>query len=121
MNLLSQIARISILVITIIIFISCGETSLEWHTIEGHKWANLEVEYGNSGLTLMESDQTAIKFKNQISDDLIASNRALLNGSGVATPRLMVALLETYQQDDGTIKLPAALHPFMNTEIIAIP
>ena len=44
-----------------------------------------------------------------------------LNGSGVATPRLMVALLETYQQEDGTIKLPAALHPFMNTEIIAIP
>jgi seryl-tRNA synthetase len=44
-----------------------------------------------------------------------------LNGSGVATPRLMVALLETYQQEDGTIKLPAALHPFMNTEIVAIP
>ena len=44
-----------------------------------------------------------------------------LNGSGVATPRLMVALLETYQQDDGTIKLPAALQPFMNTEIIGIP
>ena len=44
-----------------------------------------------------------------------------LNGSGVATPRLMVALLETYQQEDGTIKLPAALHPFMNMDIISIP
>ena len=44
-----------------------------------------------------------------------------LNGSGVATPRLMVALLETYQQKDGTIKLPAALHPFMNMDIISIP
>jgi len=43
-----------------------------------------------------------------------------LNGSGVATPRLMVALLETYQQKDGTIKLPAALHPFMNMDIISI-
>ena len=43
-----------------------------------------------------------------------------LNGSGVATPRLMVALLETYQQEDGTIKLPAALHPFMNMDIISI-
>jgi len=44
-----------------------------------------------------------------------------LNGSGLATPRLMVALLETYQQEDGTIKLPAALHPFMNMDIISIP
>ena len=44
-----------------------------------------------------------------------------LNGSGIATPRLMVALLETYQQEDGTIKLPAALHPFMNMDIISIP
>jgi len=43
-----------------------------------------------------------------------------LNGSGVATPRLMVALLETYQQEDGTINLPATLHPFMNMDIISI-
>jgi len=44
-----------------------------------------------------------------------------LNGSGIATPRLMVALLETYQQGDGTIKLPTVLHPYMNMEIISIP
>ena len=29
-----------------------------------------------------------------------------LNGSGVATPRLFVALIETYQQEDGSIKFP---------------
>jgi seryl-tRNA synthetase len=32
-----------------------------------------------------------------------------LNGSGVATPRLLVALLENYQQPDGSVKLPEAL------------
>lgn len=32
-----------------------------------------------------------------------------LNASSLALPRLMVALMETYQQPDGTIKLPAAL------------
>jgi seryl-tRNA synthetase len=32
-----------------------------------------------------------------------------LNGSGVATPRLMIALLEAYQQPDGSIRLPRAL------------
>jgi seryl-tRNA synthetase len=33
-----------------------------------------------------------------------------LNGSGTALPRLYVALLENYQQADGTVKLPPALH-----------
>ncbi len=41
-----------------------------------------------------------------------------LNGSGVATPRLMVALLESCQQADGSIKLPSALHPYMNIKRI---
>jgi len=36
-----------------------------------------------------------------------------LNGSGVATPRLLVALLETYQTEDGTIILPPVLQKYM--------
>ncbi len=39
-----------------------------------------------------------------------------LNGSGTALPRLYVALLETYQQADGTIRLPEALHPYMGAD-----
>ena len=38
-----------------------------------------------------------------------------LNGSGVATPRLLVALLETYQQPDGSVKLPKILAPYMGS------
>jgi len=37
-----------------------------------------------------------------------------LNGSGLATSRLMVSLLETYQQEDGSITIPDVLRPFMN-------
>jgi seryl-tRNA synthetase len=36
-----------------------------------------------------------------------------INGSGLATPRLMIALLETYQQADGSVRIPEALHPYM--------
>lgn len=36
-----------------------------------------------------------------------------LNGSGVALPRLVVAILENYQQDDGTVAIPKALQPYM--------
>ncbi len=35
-----------------------------------------------------------------------------LNGSGVALPRLFAALIEAGQQPDGSVKLPAALHPY---------
>lgn len=37
-----------------------------------------------------------------------------LNGSGLATSRLMVALLENNQQEDGSVLLPAVLHKYMN-------
>ena len=41
-----------------------------------------------------------------------------LNGSGVATPRLLVALIENYQQKNGTIKIPKALQGYMNISAI---
>jgi seryl-tRNA synthetase len=37
-----------------------------------------------------------------------------LNGSGLATPRAMIALLETYQQAEGSIVVPDALKPWMS-------
>ena len=36
-----------------------------------------------------------------------------LNGSGVATPRLMVALLETYQKEDGTVNFPSSIEDLL--------
>ena len=41
-----------------------------------------------------------------------------LNGSGVATPRLMVALLETYQTKNGKIKFPDKVAKFLGIEEI---
>ncbi|MDP4230643.1 MAG: serine--tRNA ligase [Bacteroidota bacterium] len=42
-----------------------------------------------------------------------------LNGSGVATSRLMVALLENHQQADGSIAIPAVLHKYLTFTSIA--
>ena len=36
-----------------------------------------------------------------------------LNGSGLALPRTVIALLETYQQKDGSIVIPDILQPYM--------
>jgi seryl-tRNA synthetase len=42
-----------------------------------------------------------------------------LNGSGLATSRILVALLETYQTERGTVRVPDVLQPYMHgmTEI----
>ena len=37
-----------------------------------------------------------------------------LNGSGLAVGRTLVAILENYQQVDGSIKIPNVLKPYMN-------
>ena len=38
---------------------------------------------------------------------------ATLNGSGLAVGRSIIAVLENYQEADGTVTIPAALHPYM--------
>lgn len=41
-----------------------------------------------------------------------------LNGSGLALPRLFIAVLENYQQADGTILVPGALKDYMIVDVI---
>ena len=41
-----------------------------------------------------------------------------LNGSGLAVGRTLVAILENYQQADGSVKIPAVLGPYMNTHCL---
>ena len=41
-----------------------------------------------------------------------------INGSGLATPRLLVALLESYQNENGTISIPEPLQPYFGSEVI---
>ena len=41
-----------------------------------------------------------------------------LNGSGVAVGRTVAAILENYQNEDGTVTVPEALRPYMGTDII---
>jgi len=37
-----------------------------------------------------------------------------LNGSGLAVGRTLVAILENFQNADGSVTIPAALRPYMN-------
>ncbi|MDI6751759.1 MAG: serine--tRNA ligase [bacterium] len=41
-----------------------------------------------------------------------------LNGSGLAIGRTVAAILENFQEEDGTIKIPEALYPYMGERVI---
>ena len=56
-----------------------------------------------------------LRFKAETGDNRFPH---VLNGSGTALARLFVALVETCQQADGTLAVPAALQPYLKTERI---
>ncbi|XP_070627090.1 serine--tRNA ligase, mitochondrial isoform X1 [Bos indicus] len=44
-----------------------------------------------------------------------------VNATGCAVPRLLIALLESYQQKDGSVLVPPALQPYLGTDRITTP
>jgi seryl-tRNA synthetase len=44
-----------------------------------------------------------------------------MNGSGLALPRVMIAILENYQQADGSVVVPEVIRPYMGMEVIEPP
>jgi len=57
-----------------------------------------------------------LRFKNAKGENAFPH---ILNGSGTALARLFVALLETWQQADGTVKVPVPLQPYLKTELLS--
>jgi seryl-tRNA synthetase len=41
-----------------------------------------------------------------------------LNGSGLALPRVVIAIMENYQQADGTITIPQVLQKYVGEKVI---
>ena len=50
------------------------------------------------------------KYKNSNGTDFVGT----LNGSGLAVGRLLIALIENNQNQDGSISIPAPLRKYMN-------
>ena len=42
-----------------------------------------------------------------------------LNSTAVPTPRILVAIVENFQQVDGTVKIPKVLMPFMGKDLMS--
>ncbi|MBQ6600113.1 MAG: serine--tRNA ligase, partial [Clostridia bacterium] len=63
-----------------------------------------------------QARRASIRFKNGPKDK--AQLVHTLNGSGVAVGRTTAAILENYQNEDGTVTIPEVLVPYMGTDII---
>ena len=64
-----------------------------------------------------QSRRGSIRFKR--SSDSKAEYVHTLNGSGLAIGRTMIAIIENYQNEDGTITVPEVLIPYMHTKVIS--
>ncbi|MGM0400028.1 MAG: serine--tRNA ligase [Chloroflexota bacterium] len=64
-----------------------------------------------------QSRRASIRYRDEDEGDV--HHVHTLNGSGLALPRIMIAILENYQQEDGSVVIPEALRPYMDgVEII---
>ena len=83
-----------------------------WAPAEG-KW--LEVS-SCSNFEDFQSRRGNIRYRREV--DKKVDFVHTLNGSGLATPRLLIALLESYQNADGTITIPEPLQDYTKLKII---
>jgi seryl-tRNA synthetase len=65
-----------------------------------------------SNCTEFQARRLNIRFKDTDTTKMVAT----LNGTLVAIPRMVVAILENHQNADGTVNIPAALQPFLGTK-----
>lgn len=63
-----------------------------------------------SNMTDYQARRANIKYRNEKGKPEYLHT---LNGSGLALPRILIGIMETYQQADGTIAVPEVLRPYM--------
>ena len=64
-----------------------------------------------SSCSTFQAVRMKTRYKNQKNETLYAGT---LNGSGLAIGRTLIAILENYQQKDGSVTIPKVLRPYMN-------
>ncbi len=67
-----------------------------------------------SNFEAFQARRAGIRFKNGKKSEFVHT----LNGSGLAVGRTWVAIVENYQQKDGSVVVPEALRPYLNEEVI---
>ena len=64
-----------------------------------------------SSCSTFQAQRMKARYKNNNKENVFAGT---LNGSGLAVGRTLIAIMENYQQKDGSIIIPKVLRPYMN-------
>lgn len=95
-----------------------GGPSAKTYDIE--TWIPSEQKYrethSTSNTTDYQSRRLNIRYKTEQGD---MQKVHMLNGTAVALSRLLIALIENHQQTDGSVTLPACLHPYLPFQKLA--
>ena len=81
----------------------CGDTAGEGEWLEVSSCSNFSD---------FQARRTNLRFRREqgVKPEFVHT----LNGSGLALPRVMIAILENYQNEDGSVTIPEALRPYMH-------
>ena len=85
-------------------------------TYDIEAWIPSENKYREisscSSCGIFQARRMNAKYKSSKGSDFVAT----LNGSGLAVGRLMISLIENYQNEDGSVTIPSALRKYMNNK-----
>ena len=100
-----------------IVLLSSGDMGFSAEkTFDIETWIPFENKYREisscSSCGTFQAKRMKTKYKNNKNNDFIGT----LNGSGLATGRLMISLMENYQNSDGTITIPDPLKKYMDNK-----
>jgi seryl-tRNA synthetase len=98
------------------IILCCGDRGFSSEkTFDIEVWLPSEKKYREisscSSCGSFQARRMKARYKNEKNETKFIGT---LNGSGLAVGRTLVAILENYQQVDGSIKIPNVLKPYMN-------
>ena len=99
-----------------IILLSSGDMGFSAEkTYDIEVWLPSEKKYREisscSSCGSFQARRMRARYKNDKKETLFVGT---LNGSGLAVGRTLIAILENYQQEDGSIIVPDVLKPYMN-------
>ena len=98
-----------------IVLLSSGDMGFSAEkTFDIETWIPYENKYREisscSSCGMFQARRMKTKFKSNSGTEFVGT----LNGSGLATGRLIIALMENYQNSDGSVSIPSALKKYMN-------
>ncbi len=76
---------------------------------------NYGETHSDSNLTDWQARRLNIRYRDA---DGTIKHAYTLNNTAVASPRILIPILENYQQEDGSIKVPEVLVPYVGTDVI---